>query len=285
MDVPKTRLRVLNDFAFKKVLGERGDEPQLIAFLNAVLNREGEDRITSVEIVENKEFPPDFLGGKTSRLDVIAVIADKTVVNIEIQLKNEYNMDKRSLRHWALEYSRGILEGQNYIDLPPVIVINILDFSFIPLDDFHTSFHIYEDNHKEYMLTNALEMHYIEVVKWRKLKDKDYTNALHRWMAYFDEKSPPELIEEVAKMDMAIQTVQNKLEKVRNDPDFAHAYNMYEETLIDYKFGMQGARQDGKREGKLEGKLEVASEMKKCGVPIAQITQYTGLPPDEIAKL
>lgn len=146
-----------------------------------------------------------------------------------------------------MEYTKGIVEGQDYIDLPPVIVINILDFGYIPLDDFHTSFHLYEDKHKEYMLTDAPEMHYIDMVKWRKLKEKDYTEAIHRWMVYFDEQSPPELIEEVVKMDIAIQMAQAKLEKIKSDPELAHAYDMYEQTRIDYKFGIQGARQDGRR--------------------------------------
>ncbi|MDR2344002.1 MAG: Rpn family recombination-promoting nuclease/putative transposase, partial [Spirochaetaceae bacterium] len=237
-----TRLRVLNDFAFKKVFGEKGDETQLIALLNAILKRTGKGLIVSLEIIENKEFPADFPGGKTSKLDVRAALAGDTRVNIEIQLKNEFNMDKRSLRYWALEYTRGIVEGQGYIDLPTVIVINILDFGYIPLDEFHTSFHLYEDRHKDYMLTGALEMHYIDMVRWRKQKDKDYMEAIHRWMAYFDEQSPAELIEEVVKMDMAIQEAQAKLEKIRSDPELVHAYDLYEQTRIDYKFGIQGAR-------------------------------------------
>jgi hypothetical protein len=35
----KERLNPLNDFAFQKALGEKGDEVQLMAFLNAVLTR------------------------------------------------------------------------------------------------------------------------------------------------------------------------------------------------------------------------------------------------------
>jgi hypothetical protein len=59
-------------------------------------------------------------------------------------------------------------------------VINILDFGYIPLDDFHTSFHLYEDRHKDYMLTDALEMHYIDMVRRRELKGKDYSEPIHR---------------------------------------------------------------------------------------------------------
>jgi predicted transposase/invertase (TIGR01784 family) len=274
-------LRVLNDFAFKKIFGEKGDEVQLISLLNSILKRTGKDHITSIEIVENKELPADFLGGKASKLDVRAILDNIERANIEIQLKNEYNMEKRSLRYWAQEYTKGIVEGQDYIDLPPVIVINILDFGYIPLDDFHTSFHLYEDRHKEYMLTDALEMHYIDMVRWRKLKKKDYSEPINRWMAYFDEQSPPELVEEVLKMDMAIQTAQSRLEMIKSDPELAHAYDMYEQTRIDYKFGIQGARQDGEQ----NKAIEIARNLKAIGISVGQIAQATGLSADEIAKL
>ena len=40
----------LNDYLFIKVMGEKGDEVQLLGFLNAVLGRTGKDRFNSVEI-------------------------------------------------------------------------------------------------------------------------------------------------------------------------------------------------------------------------------------------
>jgi predicted transposase/invertase (TIGR01784 family) len=254
MRTAQKRLHILNDFAFLKTFGEKGDEPQLISFLNAVLGRAGPDRIASVEIVGNKELLAEITGGKLSKLDVRAVLADSTRVDIEVQLKNEYNMDKRSLRYWALEYSQGITEGQDYIEMPPVIVINILDFTHIGLEEFHTSFHIYEDRHREYMLTDALEMHYIEMAKWRRLKEKDINNPLHRWMVYFDERSEPGLVEEVVKMDTAIQATDEMMAMIRRDPALLHACDMFELTRIDYKLGMRGARQEGRLEGERKGR-------------------------------
>ncbi|MDR1858735.1 MAG: Rpn family recombination-promoting nuclease/putative transposase [Treponema sp.] len=64
------RLDPLNDYLFLRVMGEKGDEVQLLCFLNAVLGRTGDDRLASVEIIENKTLPAEFLGGKTSILDV-----------------------------------------------------------------------------------------------------------------------------------------------------------------------------------------------------------------------
>ena len=40
------RLKPLNDFIFKKLFGEKDDEPVLIAFLNAVLNRTQKEKLT-----------------------------------------------------------------------------------------------------------------------------------------------------------------------------------------------------------------------------------------------
>jgi predicted transposase/invertase (TIGR01784 family) len=128
-------------------------------------------------------------------------------------------------------------------------------------------------------------MHFLDIVKWRKQKERDYTNPMHRWMAYFDWQSPSELIEEVKRMDTAIRTADSQLEMIRNDPDFTHAYDMYELTRIDYKLGMQGARLDGIKEGKDLGLKGVARKMKNRGAPLDQIAGDTGLSVDEIMKL
>ncbi|MDR2343172.1 MAG: hypothetical protein LBD86_01410, partial [Spirochaetaceae bacterium] len=74
-----------------------------------------------------------------------------------------------------------------------------------------------------------------------------------------------------------IQEAQAKLEKIRSDPELVHAYDLYEQTRIDYKFGIQGAR--------LEERQGIARNLKAMGIPAPQIAQGTGLSPDEIAKL
>ncbi|MDR3115535.1 MAG: Rpn family recombination-promoting nuclease/putative transposase [Treponema sp.] len=199
-------------------------------------------------------------------------------------MKNEYTMEKGSLRYWALEYVRHC-EGEAYIKLPPVIVINMLDFAYIRLEDFHTSFHIYEDRNKDYRLTDILEMHYIEMVKWRKVRDKDLNEPLHRWMVYFDELSGREEIEEVVKMDRGIGAVQEKMDMILRDPGLLHAYEMHEMARIDFKLGLQGARQEGRQEGRQEEKVGIARNLKAMGIGLEQISRATGLSVEEITRL
>jgi hypothetical protein len=82
-------------------------------------------------------------------------------------------------------------------------------------------------------------------------------------------------------MDMAIQEAQTELEKIRSDPELVHAYDRYEQTRIDYKFGIQGDRREGRR----ERDREIAQNLKGSGVSAQQIALWIGLSPDEIAKL
>jgi predicted transposase/invertase (TIGR01784 family) len=131
------------------------------------------------------------------------------------------------------------------------------------------------------MLTDALEMHFIDMVKWRKITKPDLERPLHRWMVYFDERSPAELVEEVVKMDGAIQVTEEMMAKIMRDPALLHAYDMFELTRIDYKLGMQGARLEGER----KGRRKIARNMKADGEPSEKITRYTGLSAEEIAKL
>ncbi|GHU90165.1 transposase [Spirochaetia bacterium] len=284
---PGERLNPLNDYLFFKVMGEKGDEEQLLAFLNAVLKRSGKNRLVSVEILENKTFTAEVIGDKSSILDIRAVLEDKSRVNIEVQLRNLGNMDRRSLFYWSREYTRSLDAGEDYLELPNVIAINIVNFEFLPTGDFHTSFHLWEDTDRTVMLTDALEIHFVDMIKFKALREKDIrNNPLHRWMSWFDKDSSPELVKEVVKMDTAIHRTfgpqaQERVDYVSIDKEALRAYQMREMALSDFTSGINHA----KREGRRETQKEIARKMKSRNTSVGQIAEDTGLTADEIEKL
>jgi predicted transposase/invertase (TIGR01784 family) len=276
------RLNPLNDYLFLKVMGEKGDEAQLSGFLNAVLRRAGRGKIVSLEILEHKTFTAEIIGDKTSILDIRAVLADGTKINIEVQVRNVGNMDKRSLFYWSKEYTKGIDAGQDYIELPNVVSINIVNFEFFPGGGYHTTFHLWEDQDKNMLLTDALEIHFVDMVKFRALREKDIRhNPLHRWLIYLDKDSPPELVEEVVKMDAAIQKAQERTAFIASDKKALHEYHLREMALSDWTSGVNHAR----REGEKEKAAEIALNLKKMGIPMEQIAQATGLTGQQIKGL
>jgi predicted transposase/invertase (TIGR01784 family) len=272
------RLNPLNDYLFYKVMGEKGDELQLLGFLNAVLGHSGKEPIESVEILENKALTADIINGKSCILDVRAVLADGTMLNIEVQLRNEHNIDRRSLFHWSRMYSESLNKGEDYQKLPNVIAVNIVDFDFPAEGGVHTCFHLREDTNPSLILTDALEIHFINMVKWRRQVEKDITkNPLHRWLTWFDMKSPPELVKEVAGMDSAIMAANEKQEYLSQDWEERDLYRRRLMAILDYNSGINYAREEGLQKGLRESKEEIARKLLAEGMSVEFVQKITGL--------
>jgi predicted transposase/invertase (TIGR01784 family) len=198
-------------------------------------------------------------------------------------------MEKRSVYYWAQKFTRDFKAGTDYSRLLPVIAINVINFElFKTIEDFHTSFHIYEDRNKDVSLTDAFEIHFLEMPKFRRVrreKKVDLKEPLHRWLAYLDKNSPREVVEEVLKMDVAIQQFQDKMDMIRRDPAMLRTYEGYEKALSDWTSGINGAKREGIQIGEKKRNIEIAKNLKGMGLSLEQISQATGLEAVEIQRL
>ena len=298
---PSPRFNPLNDYLFFKVMGEKGDEPQLLGFLNAVLGRSGKKPIESVEIEENTSFEKDIIAGKSCILDVLAVLQDGTKVNIEVQLGNEYNMERRSLFYWSKVYYQSLNEGQNYRELPNVIAVNIVGYDFPRHGGVHTRFTLREEADPSLILSPALEIHFVNMIQWRKQGEKDLAVPLHRWLTWFDEKSPPELVEEVLSMDSAIMAASERQDFVIQDEAAFRTYWSRRGAEHDRISNLDGARREGEEIGRQEGQqigreegqqigeekkaIEIARNALTNGLSIEVIHDITGLDIETINRL
>ena len=89
------KLIPLNDHAFKKMFGERGCEPQLMALINGLTNRTGNKIVKNIKILE-KEIPRDLYNDKEIKLDVLAETDNGELINLEAQIKNG-DMESRGI--------------------------------------------------------------------------------------------------------------------------------------------------------------------------------------------
>jgi predicted transposase/invertase (TIGR01784 family) len=211
-------------------------------------------------------------------------------------------MDRRSLFYWSLEFSRGLEAGQDYREAPKVITITMVNYEFkAEAPGFHLRFHIREDT-SEVLLTDALEIHFIDMVKFRRFREKDIGHKpLHRWLTWLDKDSPAGILEEVIKMDRGIQKAEEKMGFISRDKEALRAYQMRELALSDWNSGLKHAREEGMQEGMVKGivkgreegiregivkkALEIARNLKGLGVPGEQIAHTTGLSLEDIEQL
>jgi predicted transposase/invertase (TIGR01784 family) len=201
-------------------------------------------------------------------------------------------MDRRSLFHWGREFVKSINAGDDYRKLPDVIAINIVKFDFPPLPHYHTCFHLREDRERDFVLTNSLEIHFLNMVQYRKAfgirrGKKDIPcgplcdDPLARWLAWFHPSSPPELITEVKKMDSTIVAAADRLEELLANEDAVRFYEMRFTALCDEtsrrNHAIETGFAKGMKKGMKEGMEKTARNALAKGLPIEVIHDITGL--------
>ncbi|WP_160676511.1 Rpn family recombination-promoting nuclease/putative transposase [Clostridium sp. C8-1-8] len=281
------------DFVFKNIFGSDKNPEILISFLNAILKPK--DKITAVEIKGN-DIEKQFIEDKYSRLDVKATTSNNEIVNIEIQLKNEYNMVKRSLYYLSKMYEEQLGEGEEYSKLCRTICINILNFKYLNTDRFHTGYRLKEIETNE-ELTDIIEMHFIEIPK---LKDNtDEKDMLVAWTEFL--KNPES--EKVRSLELTVEEIRqakDKLIKMSNDTVQREIYEMRAKILKDKVSALNKAMEEGIQQGLQKG-IEQGMQQgleqgeKNKAIAIAKnlldvlddetISLKTGLPIEEVEKL
>lgn len=78
---------------FKKIFGTVGNEALLKSFLNAILSDKDLPLIEEITILENRELVREFNEDKLGIIDVHAKTIEGEVINIEVQMWNEYNQE------------------------------------------------------------------------------------------------------------------------------------------------------------------------------------------------
>ena len=269
------------DFVFKNIFGSEKNSKILISFLNATLK--SKDLITSVEI-KNTDLNKGYIEDKFSRLDVKATTSNEEIINIEIQLKNEYNMIKRSLYYWSKLYSEQLNEGEDYSILKRTICINILNFKYLKTRKFHSAYRLKEIYSNE-ELTDVAEIHFIEIPK---LEDgSDEKDMLVPWIEFL--KDPES--EKVRNLEMSIEEIRqakDELIKMSNDDTQRELYEMRVKTLKDKISALNEAERKGIQKGIQEGEKKKAIEIAKSLLDVLDvqtISLKTGLSVDEINKL
>jgi predicted transposase/invertase (TIGR01784 family) len=262
------------DFVFKNIFGSEKNPEILISFLNATLKPN--NKIASVKI-KGTDIAKQFIEDKYSRLDVKATTSNNETINIEIQLKNEHNMIKRSMYYLSKMYEEQLGEGDDYSKLGRTVCINILNFKYLKTENFHTGYRLKEMKTNE-ELTDIIEMHFIEIPKLE--ENSDEKDLLVAWTEFL--KDPES--EKVRSLEMTVEEIRRAKDQLiimSNDAEQREIYDMRAKILKDKVSALNKA----KDEGRVEERVDIAKEMLKDGEPIEKIVKYSKLSENEVLEL
>jgi predicted transposase/invertase (TIGR01784 family) len=248
------KLRVTNDFIFSSIFGKKGNEEILKNLVEAIIK----ENIQSLEIIDNTKLEKKMKEDKLGILDIKAILSNGTKVNIEMQMVNKHDIVERTLFYWAKLYVEGVKEGENYKDLPKTITINILNYNFLPDNEYHLISHLYYDKVRETMLTDKLEVHFIDLAKFR----HTITNVgddLTAWLSFID-GSREEMVHMAKDNVEAIEQAHKLLEILEEDKDALRVYELRQKYLMDSASEKATALAEGHAEGLAEGRTKGLEE-------------------------
>ena len=281
------------DFVFKRIFGNENHPNVLISFLNAVLNPV--DPIKSV-VLKDTTIEKSHLEDQYSRLDVKAMTNKGEHINIEIQLKDEYNMIKRSLYYWSKLYEGQLENGENYQKLSRTICINLLDFNLLNHDKFHSVYRL-KDCQTNEELTDVMELHFIELKKMKDVQRvEDVKSKLEAWL-YFINQPDSELVQELEKVEIEIKEAKAELVRLSGDRKERERYEKRRESRLNeisalayaeekgILKGIEQGLEKGLEQGAKQEKIEIVKNLIQNGLDSKLISKSTGLSLEEIEKL
>ena len=286
------------DLAFKKIFGVEENKDLTISLINAIISPE--DQVSEITLL-NPYNPKNFANDKLSILDIKAKAKDGKRFNIEIQVSDEADYDKRALYYWAKLYTEQLTSGEDYGLLSKAIGIHILNFTSIPsAKKYHNVFHLREQEHGLHYFKD-MELHTIELNKFDKNLPKKLSEfvtklktSLDIWSSFLTRNNllnrdalPAKINRPELKKALDVLAHINFTEEERDAYEDRLKWLRIETNTLKKQFN--DGKAEGRREGRVEGQtqksIEIAKKMLERGASVKDIADIVGLSATEIKKL
>jgi predicted transposase/invertase (TIGR01784 family) len=276
------------DYAIKNILRDKANFDVLSGFLSELLNKE-----VCVEEILESESNKDDSSLKTNRVDLKAKIDNGEIAIFEIQFATQVDFFGKMLFDVSKTIVEQIPRSGRY-DIKKVYMISIAYFNLGAKQDYlftakvsgfkGVNFNEIIPFSQTYGLTPPenikTDIHPEYYLILPDMFDEQIRNKFDEWI--YALKNSVIKSEFTAK---GIQEAGEKLEELKMPPEERKIYEEFRRNRIDDNTVIDTARMEGKEEGKAEANTENAKKMKALKIPVAQISEITGLSLQEIEKL
>lgn len=247
-------LNLKNDIIFQAFFSRKGNEKYLIDFLNALLKMD----IKSIEIREEVNLEKLSKEEKGGRLDLQARLGDGTIVSIEMQMRDEGNFKQRTTMYAGKVESRETKKGTKYEDISQIIMINILGFNMLDVEDYISKTAIVLDKHRDYEVLTGIKWYFIELPKFREAKP-DMNEKINQWLAFIDDDNK-EMIDMAENKNKTLKDARIEMNYLTGDAEVRRLAELREKWEMDRINAISHATKVGKEQGLREGKKEGIKE-------------------------
>ena len=268
-------LNLKTDYVFKRVFGHAGNEEITKNLLNSIIKEE----ITEIELDKNPILEKDLLDDKIGILDIKAKLNNNTNVDIEMQVVDHKNIEKRILFYCAKLFTSSLKSGYDYSTLEKSISILITNYELENQKDikkYITKWNLREETYPMHILTDTMEVYIIELKKFKKFKDNSSYRQLNSWIKFIESSE-----EEIDMSNKEIVKAKKVLEEISQDEHERYLAELREKYILD----QNNIEATGYDKGLKQGKKEIAKEMIKEKMPLEVISKITKIPKKELQEI
>ena len=262
------------------MFGYTGNEEITKGLLNAILK----EKVTEVSLNCNTILERDLYDDKLGILDIRAKVNNSVDINIEMQLVDERNIEKRIIFYLSKMYTQNLRKSHNYSELNKCISILFIDFELEKLKEipkYLTKWNIREETYSKIILTDVLELYIINLSKIEKYSEN---KLLDTWVKFISNSEDLNM----ENADESIKKAKEVLDEISEDEHEQYLAHLREK----YIFERQGIEEAGFDKGLAKGLAEkkqsleeIAKKLKAKNMKIDEIAEITGLTKEEIEKL
>jgi predicted transposase/invertase (TIGR01784 family) len=200
-----------NDYMFRAILQK--DKQVLKALIAALLHLEKEN-IHDVVITNPIELGA-AISDKDFILDIRINLNNEQLIDLEMQMSNEYNWPERSISYAARSFDQ-LNSGEEYKEVLPVHSIGFLNFTLF--EDQPEFFAAYELRNKKtgHLYSSKFSIHVLDLTRIELATAEDQNYEIDRWAKLFKAKTWEEL-RMIAKNNPDLLQASNDLYTVNAD--------------------------------------------------------------------
>lgn len=173
------KLSMKSDIVFKAFFSR--NEKFLKSFLSAILG----ENVKIKRVMHDVRLEQLTREMKYGVLDLDVELKSGEIINVEMQLKDNKNIQERTTFYASKKIVEQLEPKGKYEDLKKVIVIAILNYSFINLPQYITETVRVARENKEYEINNTVKYYYIELEKFRN-QNPNMEEKINQWLAFID---------------------------------------------------------------------------------------------------
>lgn len=267
------------DFVFRKLFGDQNHADMIIAFLKTFVDLPDEEYADVA--ISDPNLLPETKDGKRCVLDLKLTTKSGKIINVEIQRDDTDEMRERITVYASKLLGGQLTSGEEYKSVHRVICVLITDFDLLKeTRNYDTCFRLRDESGK-ITLTDALEVHTLELSKIPARQDDQ---KVWPWLKFLAAQTKEEFTM-LQQNYTELQKPVARLMEMSADEIIRHQKDSWDKARWDEEARKRHAVAEAEVKAKVEEKKAIALNLLHQGIGREIVASATGLSLTEIEAL